>query len=68
MSVDHYARQLLVEQEYKQKPGIRHQHISFFKSAIRLLGYLLLWPISIGASFVLIISEIIGIMEEIGHD
>lgn len=45
---------------------MRHQTISFIKSAIRIVGYGLL-PISIyGAAVVLVLSEIIGICEEIG--
>ena len=43
----------------------KHQFVSFIKSGIRIFGYILL-PISIlaGAS-VLIVSEIIGIIEEL---
>ncbi len=51
---------------------ISHQTISFIKSAVRIAGYFLgawaatsevLWT----AFLVLIVSEIIGIAEEIGH-
>lgn len=45
---------------------MRHQHISFVKSAIRILGYFLLpWDI-IAAVLLLVISEVIGILEEVG--
>ena len=43
----------------------KHQLISFIKSGIRLLGYVLIpfnIPITVG---VLVISEIIGIIEEL---
>lgn len=47
---------------------MRHQHISFIKSVIRLVGYSLL-PFNISmAAMVLIISEVVGVLEEIGHD
>ena len=47
---------------------MRHQTISFIKSAIRIIGYMFL-PINIyiGAA-VLILSEAVGIIEEIGHE
>lgn len=42
-----------------------HQLLSFIKSGIRILGYILL-PISIlSAALVLILSEVIGIIEEL---
>ena len=41
-----------------------HQQISFFKSGIRILGYTCI-PFSLGwATAILILSEIIGIIEE----
>jgi hypothetical protein len=49
---------------------MRHQTISFIKSGIRILGYLLLvspHPIMF-AVFALVVSEGIGILEEIGHE
>jgi hypothetical protein len=47
---------------------MRHQTISFIKSAIRIIGYIAL-PISIiAAAMLLILSEIVGVVEEIGHD
>lgn len=48
-----------------------HQIVSFIKSAIRIVGYVLLVPTSYGAlalpALILVFSEIIGIIEEIGH-
>ena len=42
-----------------------HQIMSFIKSAIRIVGYILI-PISlISAALVLILSEVIGIIEEL---
>lgn len=47
---------------------IRHQTISFIKSAVRLVGYTLLLPTPlVAAGYVLIVSELIGIWEEIGY-
>ena len=49
----------------KQPDAKKHQLVSFIKSAIRLLGYVLLpFDLSI-AMGVLIISEFIGIIEEL---
>ena len=51
--------------EYKQPDAKNHQLISFIKSGIRLLGYILL-PFDLGIAIgVLIVSEIIGIIEEL---
>lgn len=47
---------------------MRHQHISFIKSAIRLLGYVLIPYELVAAATVLFVSEVIGIVEEIGHE
>lgn len=45
-----------------------HQTISFTKSAIRIIGYILI-PFDLrAAAFILVISEILGVVEEIGHD
>lgn len=44
-----------------------HQNISYIKSAIRILGYFLLPIDLVSATIVLIISEIIGVYEEVGH-
>ena len=43
----------------------KHQQISFLKSGVRIIGYIFL-PINIAsAAILLIISEIIGIFEEL---
>ena len=43
----------------------KHQKISFIKSSIRLVGYILI-PIDLTISMgVLIISEVVGIVEEL---
>lgn len=42
-----------------------HQRISFIKSAIRIIGYAVI-PVSLtAAAIVLVLSEIIGIVEEL---
>lgn len=47
---------------------VKHQTISFIKSAIRIVGYFCL-PYNIWlAAFLLILSEVVGIVEEIGHE
>jgi hypothetical protein len=47
--------------------NMTHQEISFLKSAIRFIGYALI-PLHLpAAAVVLIVSEVIGVMEEIGH-
>ena len=51
--------------ETKQPDPKMHQIISFLKSAIRLTGYgALMYSIGLGV-FILIISEVIGIIEEL---
>jgi hypothetical protein len=49
---------------------MKHQTISFVKSAVRILGYvLLISPHSIWwAVGALVLSEVAGIVEEIGHE
>jgi hypothetical protein len=55
----------LIKEEKKVR--LSHQTISFIKSAIRILGYLLL-PINLlAAATVLVVSEVVGVIEEIGH-
>jgi len=43
----------------------KHQQISFFKSTIRLLGYGALWYSLDIAVILLILSEVVGIGEEL---
>lgn len=50
---------------------MRHQTISFIKSAIRILGYACLaWssPVLALAAVFLVTSELVGIVEEFGHE
>lgn len=42
-----------------------HQKISFIKSAIRIVGYLLIPFTLVGATVVLVASELVGIVEEL---
>ena len=42
-----------------------HQIISFIKSAIRIVGYILIPVDLISAMLVLILSEVVGIFEEL---
>ena len=46
---------------------IKHQHISFVKSAVRIgAGIALIWPQSVVlAGALLIIAEVLGIIEEL---
>lgn len=49
-----------------------HQTISFIKSFVRIVGYVLMIPLSFGlltpAALVLVASEVIGILEEFGEN
>tara|TARA_B100000700_G_scaffold267999_1_gene308341 strand:+ start:343 stop:498 length:156 start_codon:yes stop_codon:yes gene_type:complete len=48
----------------KQPDPKLHQILSFIKSAIRIVGYVLI-PINIlSATIILVLSEVIGIIEE----
>lgn len=52
--------------EKQELPDARkHQIISFIKSGIRIIGYILLPLDLITATIVLVVSEIIGIVEEL---
>jgi hypothetical protein len=44
-----------------------HQQISFLKSAIRIVGYVAIPLDLLTAAVVLVVSEVVGIIEEIGH-
>jgi hypothetical protein len=49
----------------KQPDAKKHQTISFIKSGIRIIGYCLI-PYNLGiAASILVLSEIIGIIEEL---
>tara|TARA_R110000787_G_scaffold101616_1_gene207189 strand:+ start:195 stop:362 length:168 start_codon:yes stop_codon:yes gene_type:complete len=51
----------------KQKlPDARlHQQISFFKSGVRIIGYLFIPFSLVTATALLILSEVVGIIEEL---
>ena len=48
-----------------------HQTISFIKSGVRITGYLLLVPFSFGLllvpALILVVSELVGVIEEFGE-
>jgi hypothetical protein len=50
-----------------------HKKISFVKSAVRIFGYFGLWvafpdnPMAFFAGLILVISELIGVLEELGE-
>ena len=53
-------------QETSEHPDARmHQIISFFKSAIRIVGYCFIPYNLVIAAIILILSEVIGIIEEL---
>jgi len=67
---DTRSRQEVREEEDKMKEqelpnAYLHQRISFIKSAVRILGYGLIPFTIVGATVVLILSEVIGIVEEL---
>ena len=43
----------------------KHQQISFIKSGIRILGYALIPFSLVWATIILILSEVVGILEEL---
>ena len=49
----------------KQPNAMLHQRISFIKSAIRIIGYILIPFDIVSAAIILVISELIGIIEEL---
>tara|TARA_R110000744_G_scaffold299435_1_gene408820 strand:+ start:528 stop:809 length:282 start_codon:yes stop_codon:yes gene_type:complete len=54
------------DMEKQQLPDARkHQIISFIKSGIRILGYALIPFSLVTATIILILSEIVGIIEEL---
>jgi len=55
----------IINQRKKHPDPKLHQLVSFLKSAVRISGYVaLFWSIGLGAT-ILILSEIIGIIEEL---
>lgn len=54
-----------MNEEQKYPDAKAHQRISFLKSAVRITGYgALMYGIGLGV-FILILSEVIGILEEL---
>ena len=54
------------EEEQKHMPNQKwHKIMSFIKSSIRITGYILIPFNLVTAAFVLIFSEIVGILEEL---
>ena len=49
----------------KQPDAKKHQQVSFIKSAIRIVGYMLIPVDLISAMLALVISEVVGIYEEL---
>ena len=49
----------------KQSDARKHQLVSFIKSGIRIAGYLLMFVTIPVAAVVLVLSEIVGIWEEL---
>jgi len=58
---------LLIKEEInmKQPDAKKHQTISFIKSWIRIIGYLFIPFNLVTATLILVVSEIIGIIEEL---
>tara|TARA_B110000305_G_C18755758_1_gene323016 strand:+ start:266 stop:433 length:168 start_codon:yes stop_codon:yes gene_type:complete len=54
-----------MENKQKQPDAKLHQQISFFKSGIRIAGYFFLPFNLVAATALLILSEIVGIIEEL---
>ncbi len=60
---EHWGTQ---KEEPKHTPNQKwHKYVSFIKSGVRILGYALLPFNLVSATFVLIFSELIGIIEEL---
>ena len=54
------------EEEQKHMPNQKwHKIMSFIKSSIRITGYILIPFDLVTAAFVLIFSEIVGVLEEL---
>ena len=55
-----------INKDFKHMPNQKwHKIMSFIKSSIRITGYILIPFDLVTASFVLIFSEIVGILEEL---
>ena len=60
-----YTNAKLKNTKNKYPDAKKHQIISFIKSAIRILGYCFIPYNLVMSAFILILSEIIGILEEL---
>jgi len=49
----------------KAQKAQRHRTISYFKSVLRIAGYVVLWAVCRPAAIILIFSELMGIAEEV---
>ena len=72
--MDRESRRTIQNQDYPVKPlkieknypdAKKHQIVSFIKSGIRILGYILIPFDIIWAVSALVVSEVIGIIEEL---
>ena len=72
--MDRESRRITQDKEYPVKPlnlqqnypdAKKHQIVSFIKSGIRILGYILIPFNIIWAVSALVVSEVIGIIEEL---
>tara|TARA_R100000908_G_scaffold51986_1_gene27284 strand:- start:144 stop:341 length:198 start_codon:yes stop_codon:yes gene_type:complete len=58
-----------LQSDYRKKQELpdarKHQILSFIKSGIRILGYICIPFNLVWATFILILSEIVGIYEEL---
>ena len=59
------GQQIKEEINMKQPDAKKHQTISFIKSWIRIIGYLFIPFSLVTATLILVVSEIIGIIEEL---
>ena len=60
------TKEIKYDKEFKHMPNQKwHKIISFIKSSIRITGYVLIPFDLVSAAFVLIFSEIVGILEEL---
>ena len=60
----HPSAHLMTNKEMKHPDPKKHQIVSFVKSAVRIIGYMMM-PFNLyAAAFILVISEVVGIWEE----
>jgi len=63
--VDKIVQQLAGKNIKELPDAYLHQKISFFKSGVRILGYIFIPFSLVTATALLILSEVIGIIEEL---